>query len=49
MNNNKIVIDVEIIPKQKVEYITVNFTMDTWKINKKRSEKIKKIIKCLTL
>ena len=48
MENDKITIDVQITPKQSLEYITLNFTMDKWgniySINKNRQNKIKSIL-----
>jgi len=45
VKEDKINIEVQITPKKAVEYITLNFTMDTWEINKKRQKKIKSILK----
>ena len=48
MENDKIIIDIQITPKQSLEYITLNFTMDKWSdiysLNEKRQKKIKSIL-----
>lgn len=44
MKEDKTVINVQITPKKSLEYVTLNFTMDTWEINKKRNRKIKSIL-----
>ncbi len=49
MNQNPIIISVDVKPKQTLEYVTINFTMDYWEINKKRQSKIKKILHELSI
>lgn len=41
-------IDLQITPKKSLEYITLNFTIDTWEINKKRQRKIESILNKIT-
>lgn len=40
--------EIQITPKKSLEYITLNFTFDTWEINKKRQRKIKSILNKIT-
>jgi len=44
MENDKIVIDVQITPKQSLEYITLDFTINPTSLNIKRQKKIKSIL-----
>ena len=40
--------EIQIRPKKSLEYITLNFTIDTWEINKKRQRKMESILTKIT-
>jgi hypothetical protein len=40
--------EIQITPQKSLEYITLNLTMDTWEINKKRQRKMESILTKIT-